>query len=137
MINEFLFMNGHGIYVIPAFVFTLFSFSILYFPRPGGTQKWFIDHFGSIWSDFGLFKFIWFCISLLWTHFLKNRKKWQKMTKIGHFKTSKKWKSAVKALKSILQVHFDICHVTYSSWPHTFFLWFWSIFAIFRADFHF
>ena len=30
MINEFLFMNGHGIYVIPAFVFTLFSFSILY-----------------------------------------------------------------------------------------------------------
>ncbi len=31
MINEILFMNGHGIYVWSAFLFTLFSFLCLYF----------------------------------------------------------------------------------------------------------
>ena len=31
MINEFLFMNGYGIYVWSSFAFTLFSFGILYF----------------------------------------------------------------------------------------------------------
>ena len=30
MINEFWYMNGYGIYVWSAFVFTLLSFSILY-----------------------------------------------------------------------------------------------------------
>tara|TARA_Y100000994_G_scaffold75856_1_gene62539 strand:- start:221 stop:448 length:228 start_codon:yes stop_codon:yes gene_type:complete len=30
MINEFILMNGYGIYVISAFAFTLLSFSILY-----------------------------------------------------------------------------------------------------------
>jgi heme exporter protein D len=31
MINETLFMNGHGVYVWPAFAFTLLSFASLYF----------------------------------------------------------------------------------------------------------
>ena len=30
MINEFLFMNGYGAYVWSSFLFTFFSFSILY-----------------------------------------------------------------------------------------------------------
>ena len=30
MINEILFMNGYGLYVWPAFAFTLFNFLILY-----------------------------------------------------------------------------------------------------------
>ena len=30
MINELLFMNGYGVYVLSAFSFTLFSFSALY-----------------------------------------------------------------------------------------------------------
>ena len=30
MFNEFILMNGYGIYVISAFAFTLLSFSILY-----------------------------------------------------------------------------------------------------------
>ena len=31
MINELLFMNGYGVYVLSAFGFTLLSFSSLYF----------------------------------------------------------------------------------------------------------
>ena len=31
MINEILFMNGYGLYVWPAFTFTLLSFTSLYF----------------------------------------------------------------------------------------------------------
>ena len=31
MINELLFMNGYGIYVLSAFSFTLLSFTTLYF----------------------------------------------------------------------------------------------------------
>ncbi len=31
MINELLFMNGYGIYVLSAFSFTLLSFTALYF----------------------------------------------------------------------------------------------------------
>ena len=31
MINELLYMNGYGIYVWSAFVFTFISFSVLYF----------------------------------------------------------------------------------------------------------
>ena len=31
MINELLFMNGYGIYVLSAFSFTLLSFTVLYF----------------------------------------------------------------------------------------------------------
>jgi len=31
MINEILFMNGYGLYVWSAFIFTLFSFISLYF----------------------------------------------------------------------------------------------------------
>ena len=30
MINEFLYMNGYGLYVWSAFIFTFLSFSILY-----------------------------------------------------------------------------------------------------------
>ena len=30
MINELLFMNGHGVYVLSAFSFTLLSFTALY-----------------------------------------------------------------------------------------------------------
>ena len=30
MINEFLIMNGYGVYVFAAFTFTLLSFSVLY-----------------------------------------------------------------------------------------------------------
>ena len=30
MINEILFMNGYGIYVLSAFIFTLLSFTALY-----------------------------------------------------------------------------------------------------------
>ena len=30
MMNEILFMNGYGLYVWPAFIFTLFNFLILY-----------------------------------------------------------------------------------------------------------
>ena len=31
MINELLFMNGYGFYVLSAFSFTLLSFSVLYY----------------------------------------------------------------------------------------------------------
>tara|TARA_Y200000002_G_scaffold194248_1_gene160507 strand:+ start:645 stop:872 length:228 start_codon:yes stop_codon:yes gene_type:complete len=31
MINELLFMNGYGMYVLSAFIFTLLSFTVLYF----------------------------------------------------------------------------------------------------------
>ena len=31
MINELLFMNGYGVYVLSAFSFTLLSFTVLYF----------------------------------------------------------------------------------------------------------
>jgi len=31
MINELLFMNGYAMYVLSAFIFTLLSFTVLYF----------------------------------------------------------------------------------------------------------
>ena len=54
MINEILFMNGYGLYVWSAFVFTLFSFVTLYtvikiqYTRE---KRKFIDKFGTLNSE--------------------------------------------------------------------------------------
>ena len=54
MINELLFMNGYGTYVLSAFSFTLLSFSALYlitkvqFVRE---QNKFVNKFGSLNSE--------------------------------------------------------------------------------------
>ena len=54
MINEILFMNGYGLYVWSAFVFTLFNFVTLYtvikiqYTRE---KRKFIDKFGTLNSE--------------------------------------------------------------------------------------
>ena len=51
MINELLFMNGYGIYVFSAFIFTLSSFATLYFVTKTQfvkEQKKFVAKFGSL-----------------------------------------------------------------------------------------
>ncbi|MDB3970197.1 hypothetical protein N9394_02685 [Candidatus Pelagibacter sp.] len=54
MINELLFMNGYGIYVFSAFIFTLSSFATLYFVTKTQfvkEQKKFVAKFGSLNTD--------------------------------------------------------------------------------------
>ena len=51
MINELLFMNGYGAYVLSAFSFTLLSFTVLYFVIRSQfvkEQKKFVVKFGSL-----------------------------------------------------------------------------------------
>ena len=51
MINEIILMNGYGIYVWPAFSFTLSSFVTLYFVTKlqlSKEQKRFVAKFGSL-----------------------------------------------------------------------------------------
>ena len=51
MINELLFMNGYGVYVLPAFSFTLLSFSALYLITKiqfVKEQSKFVSKFGSL-----------------------------------------------------------------------------------------
>ena len=51
MINELLFMNGYGAYVLSAFSFTLLSFTALYFVTKNQfikEQKKFAVKFGSL-----------------------------------------------------------------------------------------
>ena len=54
MINEFLFMNGYGAYVWSAFLFTFFSFSILYMVikiQYSKERNKFISKFGALDSE--------------------------------------------------------------------------------------
>tara|TARA_B100001175_G_scaffold266748_1_gene237514 strand:+ start:33 stop:260 length:228 start_codon:yes stop_codon:yes gene_type:complete len=54
MINELLNMNGHGIYVLPAFSFTLLSFAVLYFVTKAQyvkEQKNFVAKYGLLSSE--------------------------------------------------------------------------------------
>ena len=54
MINELLFMNGYGTYVLSAFGFTLLSFSGLYFITKlqfAKEQNKFVAKFGSLDSE--------------------------------------------------------------------------------------
>ena len=54
MINEIILMNGYGVYVWSAFVFTLVSFVILYFVTKmqfSKEQKQFVAKFGSLNSN--------------------------------------------------------------------------------------
>jgi heme exporter protein D len=54
MINELLFMNGYGIYVFSAFIFTLSSFATLYFftkTQFVKEQNKFVAKFGSLNTD--------------------------------------------------------------------------------------
>jgi len=51
MMNEIILMNGYGIYVWPAFSFTLISFATLYFVTKlqlSKEQKRFVAKFGSL-----------------------------------------------------------------------------------------
>jgi len=51
MITEYFFMNGYGIYVLSAFAFTLFSFTMLYLIIKNQFEKEkekFIIKFGSL-----------------------------------------------------------------------------------------
>jgi heme exporter protein D len=51
MINELLFMNGYGFYVLSAFIFTLLSFTALYFVTKiqfVKEQSKFVAKFGSL-----------------------------------------------------------------------------------------
>jgi heme exporter protein D len=51
MINELLFMNGYGVYVLSAFSFTLLSFTALYFVTKiqfVKEQNKFVAKFGSL-----------------------------------------------------------------------------------------
>ena len=51
MINELLFMNGYGVYVLSAFSFTLLSFSVLYLVTKTQfvkEQSKFVAKFGSL-----------------------------------------------------------------------------------------
>jgi len=50
MINELLFMNGYGAYILSAFSFTLFSFTALYFV----TKKQFVKEQNKFVAKFGL-----------------------------------------------------------------------------------
>ena len=54
MINELLFMNGYGAYVLSAFSFTLLSFTVLYFVTRSQfvkEQKKFAVKFGSLSTE--------------------------------------------------------------------------------------
>jgi heme exporter protein D len=54
MINELLFMNGYGVYVFSAFIFTLLSFATLYFVTKTQfvkEQNKFVAKFGSLNID--------------------------------------------------------------------------------------
>ena len=54
MINELLFMNGYGVYVLSAFSFTLLSFSALYLitkVQYTREKKKFIAKFGTLESE--------------------------------------------------------------------------------------
>ena len=54
MINELLFMNGYGVYVFSAFIFTLLSFVTLYFVTKTQfikEQNKFVAKFGSLKSE--------------------------------------------------------------------------------------
>ena len=54
MINELLFMNGYGVYVLSAFSFTLLSFSALYLITKvqfTKEQNKFVAKFGSLNSE--------------------------------------------------------------------------------------
>ena len=54
MINELLFMNGYGIYVFSAFIFTLLSFVTLYLVTKSQfvkEQNKFVAKFGSLNTD--------------------------------------------------------------------------------------
>ena len=54
MINELLFMNGYGVYVLSAFGFTLLSFSVLYVITKlqfAKEQNKFVAKFGSLNTD--------------------------------------------------------------------------------------
>ena len=54
MINESLFMNGYGVYVFSAFIFTLLSFATLYFVTKTQfvkEQNKFVAKFGSLNID--------------------------------------------------------------------------------------
>ena len=54
MINELLFMNGYGVYVLSAFSFTLLSFTALYFFTKiqfVKEQNKFVAKYGSLNSD--------------------------------------------------------------------------------------
>ena len=54
MINELLFMNGYGVYVFSAFIFTLLSFATLYFVTKTQfikEQNKFVAKFGSLNTD--------------------------------------------------------------------------------------
>ncbi|MDA9647186.1 hypothetical protein N9T17_00655 [Candidatus Pelagibacter sp.] len=54
MINELLFMNGYGIYVLTAFSFTLLSFATLYIVTKTQfvkEQNKFVTKFGSLTTD--------------------------------------------------------------------------------------
>ena len=51
MINEILFMNGYGVYVLSAFIFTLLSFTALYLVTKiqfVKEQSKFVAKFGSL-----------------------------------------------------------------------------------------
>ena len=51
MINEILFMNGYGVYVLSAFIFTLLSFTALYLVTKiqfVKEQSKFVTKFGSL-----------------------------------------------------------------------------------------
>ena len=51
MINEILFMNGYGVYVLSAFIFTLLSFTALYLVTKiqfVKEQSKFVSKFGSL-----------------------------------------------------------------------------------------
>ena len=51
MINEILFMNGYGVYVLSAFIFTLLSFTALYLVTKiqfVKEQNKFVAKFGSL-----------------------------------------------------------------------------------------
>ena len=50
MINELLFMNGYGAYVLSAFSFTIFRFTALYFV----TKKQFVKEQNKFVAKFGL-----------------------------------------------------------------------------------
>ena len=54
MIIELLFMNGYGVYVFSAFIFTLLSFATLYFVTKTQfikEQNKFVAKFGSLNTD--------------------------------------------------------------------------------------
>jgi heme exporter protein D len=54
MINELLFMNGYGVYVLSAFCFTLLSFATLYIVTKAQfvkEQNKFVSKFGSLTTD--------------------------------------------------------------------------------------